>query len=205
MALIVGGMIVVTLDVSRASLLSTAQASLLTSTDVLEGPSRTTVVDPKFETNAGIIVRLSSSPIPAATVRPTARAVVPLSAAPAPRPTPTAARSASHLPVVPPAPSLAPTASPTPAATPAPVPLLIVTPTSGSAPLLVSADASRWIDPNGSSIVSYHFDFLDGTVADAPNGLATHTYRQAGTYQLTVIITDAAGIRWTAMATVKVS
>jgi PKD repeat protein len=83
--------------------------------------------------------------------------------------------------------------------------MLIVTPTSGSAPLLVTADASRWADPNGSTIQSYHFDFGDGTVVDAPNGLATHTYIASGTFQLTVTVTDAAGATWTSAQTVAVA
>ena len=70
-----------------------------------------------------------------------------------------------------------------------PVAMLTVTPSSGQAPLLVTADASASIDPNGV-IVSYLFDFGDGTmVGPQATPTATHTYGQ-GIFTLTVTVTD---------------
>ena len=71
---------------------------------------------------------------------------------------------------------------------------LVVTPASGIAPLDVSADASTSTDPDGD-IFSYRFDFGDGSPVIGPQSpaTATHTYTTAGTYPITVTVTDGAG------------
>ncbi len=69
---------------------------------------------------------------------------------------------------------------------------LSVTPRSGNAPLLVTANASSSSDPDGS-IVSYQFDFGDGTIVGPQvSSSATHTYA-VGTWPVQVIATDNRG------------
>lgn len=81
---------------------------------------------------------------------------------------------------------------------------LTVTPGSGMAPLSVVADASASASPEG--IASYAFDFGDGTTsgpASAPT--APHVFPAAGTYQVTVVVTNGAGATATASVTVQVA
>jgi hypothetical protein len=70
--------------------------------------------------------------------------------------------------------------------------VLAVTPRTGNAPLTVSASGSGSSDLEGP-IVSYKFDFGDGTVV-GPQASATagHVYA-AGTWTLTLYVTDQAG------------
>ena len=86
-----------------------------------------------------------------------------------------------------------------------PVAALTVTPASGTAPLPVTADASASTDDDG--IVSYRFDFGDGSpvVGPQPGATATHTYGTAGTFTVTVTVTDTAGQSSTATDQVLVS
>ena len=69
----------------------------------------------------------------------------------------------------------------------APVANFTATPTEGAPPLLVSFDASTSTDVDGQ-IVSYDWDFGDGTQATGVT--ATHTYTVAGTYTAQLIVTD---------------
>ena len=63
-------------------------------------------------------------------------------------------------------------------------------PTNGTAPLQVAFDGSGSRDPDGS-IVSYAWNFGDGSSA---NGVtATHTYTNANTYIATLTVTDNQG------------
>src|SRR6266571_3796660 len=73
-----------------------------------------------------------------------------------------------------------------------PVAKLSITPSSGAAPLAVTADASASFDPDGT-IVTYLFDFGDGT-KEGPRtfATATHTYG-AGNWTAKVIVTDSDG------------
>ncbi len=85
----------------------------------------------------------------------------------------------------------------------APQAALTVSPASGVAPLAVTADASATQTPSGNPIVSYLFDFGDGSptvTQSAPT--ATHTYA-AGTWTAAVTVTDSAGL--TSRATQSVS
>jgi PKD domain/Transglycosylase SLT domain len=96
--------------------------------------------------------------------------------------------------------SPAPTTSTPPSTSPSPSPTdsppvaeLTVSVTDGVAPLDVIADASASTDDNG--ITGYTFDFGDGTpvvAQDKDHPTATHTYQSAGTYQVTVRVTDTA-------------
>ena len=86
-----------------------------------------------------------------------------------------------------------------------PTAALAVTPTCGTAPLSVTADASASTAGN-SPISSYSFDFGDGTTVGPQSGAtANHTYQSAGTYQVTVTVTDGNNLTSTANQTVTVS
>ena len=82
-----------------------------------------------------------------------------------------------------------------------PVAQFIADPMTGNAPLLVSVDASASIDVDGT-LISYVWDFGDGT---SGNGVtASHTYTFAGTYTIQLIVIDDQGARDTANATIEV-
>ncbi|HEY2955764.1 MAG TPA: PKD domain-containing protein [Candidatus Eisenbacteria bacterium] len=75
-------------------------------------------------------------------------------------------------------------------------------------PLLVEADGSRSVAVVGSPITSYRFDFGDGTpatITTAPTAVAHHGYAAAGTYTVTLVVTDAAGRTSTATAGVTMT
>jgi PKD domain-containing protein/transglycosylase-like protein with SLT domain len=110
------------------------------------------------------------------------------SSSPPPPSSPGAPPSSVHTP--PPTTSTPPSSSPSD--TP-PIAALSVSVTNGVAPLDVIADASASTDDNG--ITGYTFDFGDGTpvvAQDKDHPTATHTYQSAGTYQVTVRVTDTA-------------
>lgn len=71
-----------------------------------------------------------------------------------------------------------------------PIADFIYSPPSGLIPLSVSFDASYSSSPNGS-IVSYNWDFGDGTTDTGVNPL--HTYYYAGTYAVILTVIDSAG------------
>ncbi|MFK7920829.1 MAG: PKD domain-containing protein [Bacteroidia bacterium] len=71
-----------------------------------------------------------------------------------------------------------------------PVANFIATPSAGPAPLLVSLDASSSTDDAG--IVSYSWDFGDGSTASGQN--IDHTYTTPGTYILSLIVSDQEGL-----------
>jgi parallel beta-helix repeat protein len=75
-----------------------------------------------------------------------------------------------------------------------PIAALSVSPTSGQAPLPVTADATNSM-PGSTPIATYSFDFGDGTPVGAPQATPTaaHTYYTAGTYTVTVTVTDTVG------------
>ena len=60
---------------------------------------------------------------------------------------------------------------------------------------LVTADASWSSDVDQTGIASYFFKFGDGAnVGPQVAAVATHTFAAAGTYKVTVIVTDSAGL-----------
>jgi parallel beta-helix repeat protein len=83
---------------------------------------------------------------------------------------------------------------------------LAVSPPSGTAPLQVTADASK-STPGSAPIASYTFDFGDGSAKVGPQAgpTATHTYASGGTYTATVTVTDSTGATGTATYKVTVA
>jgi parallel beta-helix repeat protein len=83
---------------------------------------------------------------------------------------------------------------------------LTVSPASGPAPLSVTADASASSDTDATPIDNYTFDFGDGSVVGPQaSAFASHVYQAAGSYTVTVTVTDTAGLSSTATAAVQAS
>ncbi|MBF0300363.1 MAG: DUF4360 domain-containing protein [Oligoflexia bacterium] len=70
-----------------------------------------------------------------------------------------------------------------------PVASLKVSITDGIAPLSIELDASRSYSPNGT-IVSYNFNFGDGSSEISTNSKISHVYNTAGTFYASVTVTD---------------
>jgi PKD repeat protein len=103
-----------------------------------------------------------------------------------------------------PSPTPRPTPQPTAADNP-PTAILNVTPVGGGAPLHVTANASSSWDRDATGIVSYQFNWGDGLMtALQASPTATHLYNVSGTYRLTVIVVDSAGLWSTASTIIKV-
>jgi PKD repeat protein len=66
-----------------------------------------------------------------------------------------------------------------------------VSPSTGEAPLTVEFDASGSSDPDGT-IVSYEWDFGDGQ--DATGDTVEHIFEEAGTYRVTLTVSDDQGL-----------
>ncbi|MGE3845085.1 MAG: PKD domain-containing protein, partial [Vicinamibacterales bacterium] len=83
-------------------------------------------------------------------------------------------------------------------------PLAVITgaPLSGRAPLVVNFSGANSSDPDGP-LTSYRWTFGDG--AEASGVTASHTYPTAGTYVVTLTVTDALGATHSASVTVSVS
>jgi len=64
-------------------------------------------------------------------------------------------------------------------------------PLAGQAPLTVLLDGSKSSDPDGDAIVSYEWNFGDGSTASGP--VVSHVYETAGKYTVTLTVTDEAG------------
>jgi chitodextrinase len=81
-------------------------------------------------------------------------------------------------------------------------PLASIAPAAGLEGESVAFDAAGSVDPNGS-IVSYAWDFGDGTTATG--AAATHTYKFFGNYTARLIVTDNDGLADTVSSTVQVA
>ncbi len=82
---------------------------------------------------------------------------------------------------------------------------LSVTPTSGTAPLTVVADASASRDLDATPIATYAFNFGDGAPTSTQSSPTTsHLYTAAGTYVLSVSVTDTAGLTSTTWTQITV-
>ncbi len=73
---------------------------------------------------------------------------------------------------------------------------------SGEAPLTVAFDGTRSRPEPGTQIVSYEWDFGDGTSGEGPTPV--HTYTDAGEYEAVLTVTDDRGRADTTTVTVKV-
>lgn len=82
----------------------------------------------------------------------------------------------------------------------APVAIAIATPLTGTAPLEVTFTGSNSTDDIG--IESYLWDFQDGTTSNEAD--TVHTFTEAGVFEVTLTITDAAGLTSTATVTITV-
>lgn len=75
-----------------------------------------------------------------------------------------------------------------------PVAYISATPTSGTAPLTVNFSSINSSDPDGV-IVSYAWNFGDGTTSTDPNPVKT--YNSAGTFTVVLTVTDNSGLTGT--------
>ena len=82
---------------------------------------------------------------------------------------------------------------------------LSVTPSSGGVPLSITADGSA-STPGTNPIASYSFNFGDGSLPAGPSSTpsASHTYTSVGSYTVTMMVTDTAGVTSSAGSTVRV-
>lgn len=91
----------------------------------------------------------------------------------------------------------------------APLPDIQISPLSGAAPLTVYVSAAASSDPEGDAL-SYAWNFADPYADSAnpnsSNRIATsHTYTRAGTYYITLTVTDSQGNAGQAIITVTVN
>ena len=75
----------------------------------------------------------------------------------------------------------------------------------GPAPLRVEFDGSSSFAAQGHSIVSYAFDFGDGSSVEGTDSIVVHTYTRAGEFQPSLTVTDDQGGTSQAKITVAVS
>jgi PKD repeat protein len=85
-----------------------------------------------------------------------------------------------------------------------PVASFKVDPPSGEAPLFVFFDATESNDPDGA-VVSYNWDFGDGTADPKGGAIANHEYTIAGAYTVRLTITDDLDATDEAMDTITVA
>lgn len=83
-----------------------------------------------------------------------------------------------------------------------PVAKFTCNPNSGFAPLTTTCDASASFDPDGS-VASYAWNFGDGTTGSGVT--AGHTYLSAGSYTVTLVVTDTMGAKGTATGPITVN
>jgi PKD repeat protein len=82
-----------------------------------------------------------------------------------------------------------------------PVAGILISPQQGNAPLMVTFDGSQSYDPDDTDL-TFLWDFGDGEGGSGP--VLTHTYKEEGTYQVSLRVTDPDGATGTASAAVKV-
>jgi PKD repeat protein/N-acetylneuraminic acid mutarotase len=82
-----------------------------------------------------------------------------------------------------------------------PVAVATAIPTTGTAPLNVSFTGSASTDDGG--IVEYLWDFKDGATSNLPD--PAHIFTQAGTYEVSLTVTDAEGSEHVSTITISVS
>ncbi len=89
----------------------------------------------------------------------------------------------------------------TPDGNEAPVAIAVANPVSGVAPLEVFFDGSGSTDDIG--IVSYAWDFMDGTTSNEINPV--HTFMNLGIYEVSLTVTDGEGLSNTTTVTITVN
>ena len=89
--------------------------------------------------------------------------------------------------------------------TPLPGPIAIIepTPSSGTAPLPVRFDGSASRDKDGASIVDYNWNFGERG-AGAKDKVVEYTFYEAGTYQVSLEVTDDEGLKHDTSVTITV-
>jgi chitodextrinase len=87
------------------------------------------------------------------------------------------------------------------AANQAPTAVVSASPTSGLAPLTVFFNGAGSFDPDGA-VVSYAWDFGDGTTGSGPT--VSHTYAGRGNYSAKLTVTDTQGATGSATVTITV-
>jgi PKD repeat protein len=83
-----------------------------------------------------------------------------------------------------------------------PTAVMTATPSTGVAPLNVTFDGSKSTDPDGS-VASWSWSFGDGTLSTGP--ATTHLYTTAGTFAVSLTVTDNGGASSTATASIVVT
>ncbi|MGB3775645.1 MAG: PKD domain-containing protein, partial [Leeuwenhoekiella sp.] len=81
----------------------------------------------------------------------------------------------------------------------APIAVATATPKTGTAPLEVNFNSDNSIDDKG--IVSYNWDFNDGTTSTQRN--PTHTFTVSGNYNVSLTVTDAEGLSDTEFVNIR--
>ena len=78
---------------------------------------------------------------------------------------------------------------------------------TGNKGVAMTFDGTASMDPNGKAIKSYAWDFGDPTSSPntATTAQASHTYQRAGTYTVTLTVTDAANLTGTKTSTVVIA
>lgn len=84
-----------------------------------------------------------------------------------------------------------------------PTPVIAVSPTGPTVGQLVSFDASQSTASSGKTITSYEWSFGDGSTASGTR--VDHRYNVAGSFTVILTVTDSAGAKATASATVSVT
>lgn len=83
----------------------------------------------------------------------------------------------------------------------APLAVIVASPSTGVAPLQVDFSAAASIDPDGT-IVTYEWDFGDGSTATDP--VTTHTFTTIGTITVSLTVTDDRGASATGTRSITV-
>jgi len=84
-----------------------------------------------------------------------------------------------------------------------PTAVLAVSPSSGKAALLIAVDGTASHDSQGNGVARSLIDFGDGSTAAGPK--AAHTYRNPGTYTVTLTVWDQSNLSATASTQVVVT
>ena len=176
--------VLVVMTLPPAVALAPARVAQVTDSSSVQAPSPTSTPTPEPSPSPSDVAAQPTAPTPDAAI-----------VNPPPAPT---------FEWIPPRPTPPPPPQPTPIDNP-PTAILNVTPVGGRAPLRVTANASFSWDRDATGIVGYQFNWGDGlTTALQVAPTATHLYNVSGSYRLSVIVVDSAGLWSTASTIIKV-